>query len=106
LVLELSTSPAPTIFVGLGARGKPAETVADEAVEELARYLGAGPALVDAHSGDQIVLPLALAEGPSEYTVSEVTLHLLTNIAVIGRFLDRTIVCEGEQGQPGRVRIG
>ena len=41
----------------------------------------------------------------SEYTVAEVTLHLLTNVAVIRRFLDRDIVCEGEQGKPGRVRI-
>jgi RNA 3'-terminal phosphate cyclase (ATP) len=105
LVLRLSTTPAPTVFVGLGARGKPAETVADEAVEELLSYLAVPAALVDAHSADQIVLPLALAEGPSEYTTSQVTLHLTTNIAVIGRFLDRTIVCEGEIGQPGRVRI-
>jgi RNA 3'-terminal phosphate cyclase (ATP) len=105
LVLELNTSPAPTVFVGLGARGKPAETVADETVEEVMSYLAAGPALVDAHSADQIVLPLALAEGPSEYTVAAVTSHLLTNIAVIGRFLQREIICEGEEGQPGRVRI-
>ena len=33
------------------------------------RYLRAAPAAVDAHSADQLVLPLALAEGPSEYTV-------------------------------------
>jgi RNA 3'-terminal phosphate cyclase (ATP) len=105
LVLQLSTAPAPTVFVGLGARGRPAETVADEAVAEVTRYLAAGSALVDAHSADQIVLPLALAEGPSQYTAAEITLHLMTNIAVIGRFLERSIVHEGEQGQPGLVRI-
>jgi RNA 3'-terminal phosphate cyclase (ATP) len=105
LVLELNTTPAPTVFVGLGARGKPAETVADETVDEVISYLEAGPALVDCHSADQIVLPLALAEGPSEYTVAAVTSHLVTNIEVIGRFLERRIVCEGEEGQPGRVRI-
>jgi RNA 3'-terminal phosphate cyclase (ATP) len=105
LVLQLSTTPAPTVFVGLGARGKPAETVADEAVHELTRYITAGSALVDAHSTDQIVLPLALANGPSEYSAAEITSHLLTNVAVIRRFLDRTITCEGEAGMPGRVRI-
>jgi RNA 3'-terminal phosphate cyclase (ATP) len=105
LVLQLSTAPAPTVFVGLGARGKPAETVADEAVAEVLRYLAVPGALVDYHSADQIVLPLALAEGPSEYSTSEVTLHLTTNVAVIGRFVERTIVCEGEVGGPGRVRI-
>jgi RNA 3'-terminal phosphate cyclase (ATP) len=104
LTVELNTSP-PTLFFGLGARGKPAERVADEAVEQAAAYLDAAPAAVDAHSADQIVLPLALAEGPSEFRVTAVTSHLLTNIAVIRQFLDREIVCEGEEGQPGTVRI-
>jgi RNA 3'-terminal phosphate cyclase (ATP) len=103
--LELDTQPAPTSFFALGARGKPAEAVADEAADQVLAYLRADPALVDAHSGDQLLLPLALAEGPSEYSVAEVTQHILTNIAIIQRFVDRSIVCEGAEGQPGRVRI-
>ncbi|MGH7223493.1 MAG: RNA 3'-terminal phosphate cyclase, partial [Gemmataceae bacterium] len=99
------TTPVPTLFFGLGARGKPAERVADEAVDQAIAYLDAGDALVDAHSGDQMVLPLSLANGPSEYRVAEVTRHLTTNIAVIRRFLERDIVCEGEEGEPGVVRI-
>jgi RNA 3'-terminal phosphate cyclase (ATP) len=105
LVVVLDTEPVPTLFFGLGARGKPAERVADEAVDQVIAYLDAGPALVDAHSADQIVLPLALAEGPSEYKVAEVTRHLTTNIAVIRQFVEREIVCEGEEGEPGLVRI-
>lgn len=105
LVLQADGAEVPAVFVGLGERGKRAEAVADEAVQELLAYAEASPAAIDPHSGDQIVLPLALAEGPSEYTVSAVTLHLTTNIAVIGRFLDRSITCEGEMGQPGQVRI-
>jgi RNA 3'-terminal phosphate cyclase (ATP) len=105
LQVELDTAPVPTAFFALGARGKPAERVADEVVEQVAAYLRAGPAVVDLHSADQIVLPLALAEGPSAYSVAEVTLHLTTNIAVIGRFLDREIVCAGEEGGPGRVLV-
>src|SRR5262249_22041153 len=102
LALVLDTTPAPTLFFGLGERGKPAERVADDAVDQVFAYLGAGEApAVDAHSADQIVLSLALAKGPSEYTVAEVTLHLVTNVAVIRQFLDRDIVCEGEQGKPG-----
>ena len=80
--------------------------MADEAVDQAVAYLSAGGALVDAHSADQIVLPLALAEGPSEYRTAEVTPHLTTNIAVIRQFLDRDIVCEGKDGGPGRVRVG
>jgi RNA 3'-phosphate cyclase len=104
LALTVHTTPVPALFLGLGERGKPAEKVADEAVAEVNAYLAAAPAAVDPYSGDQILLPLALAQGASEYSVAEVTRHLLTNIAVIRRFLDREIVCEGEEGRPGVVR--
>jgi RNA 3'-terminal phosphate cyclase (ATP) len=105
LAVVLETTPVPVLFFGLGARGKPAERVADEAVDGALAYLDSGRAAVDPHSADQLVLPLALAEGSSEYDVSEVTTHLTTNIAAIRRFLDREVVCEGEVGGPGRVRI-
>jgi RNA 3'-terminal phosphate cyclase (ATP) len=105
LALVVNTDPVPALFFGLGARGKPAEAVADEAADQAIAYLRAAPAAVDAHSADQIVLPLALAEGPSEYTAAAMTEHLLTNVAVIRRFVEREIVCEGHLGQPGVVRI-
>src|SRR5437870_2678898 len=97
LTLTVDTQPAPTMFFGLGARGKRAERVADEAVDQVSDYLAASPAAVDPHSADQIVLPLALAEGPSAFTVTAVTSHLLTNIAVIQQFIEREITCEGEE---------
>jgi RNA 3'-terminal phosphate cyclase (ATP) len=106
LAIIVPTAPVPTLFFGLGARGKPAERVADEAVDQVLAFLRTGPAGIDPHSADQLVLPLALAEGPSEYPVAEVTPHLTTNIAVIRRFVERDIVCEGEEGGPGVVRIG
>jgi RNA 3'-terminal phosphate cyclase (ATP) len=105
LAVVLETTPVPALFFALGERGKRAERVADEAVDQALAYLKAAPAAVDPHSADQLVLPLALAEGPSEYTTAEVTSHLLTNVAVIRRFLDREITCEGEEGKPGVVRI-
>lgn len=105
LALVLDTTPAPTLFFGLGARGKPAERVADEAADQALAFLHRAPAAIDLHSADQLVLPLALAEGSSEFTVQEVTLHLRTNIEVIRRFVEREIICEGEEGKPGTVRI-
>jgi RNA 3'-terminal phosphate cyclase (ATP) len=105
VALTLDTEPVPTLFFSLGARGKPAEKVADEAVSQVFAYLEGGDAVVDLHSADQLVLPLALAEGSSEYRVAEVTQHLTTNIFVIGQFLDREILCEGDEGAPGRVLI-
>lgn len=94
----------PSTFVGLGERGKLAERVADDAVNELLAFEETGGA-VDLHSADQILLPLALASGPSEYTVGEVTDHLRTNIATVQAFLDRSIsVIEPNEGS-GRVMI-
>ncbi len=94
LGIVMQAGPVTSLFVGLGARGKPAETVAEEAVEEALAYWKAENAPVDAHSADQLVLPLALAEGSSELHIAEVTPHLLTNIDVIRRFLDRDISCD------------
>jgi RNA 3'-terminal phosphate cyclase (ATP) len=105
LAIVAETTPAPVLFFGLSARGKPAERVADEAVEQLLAFIRAAPAAVDSHSADQLVLPLALAEGPSEYTVAEVSQHLTTNIAVIRRFVDRDITYHGTEGQAGIVRV-
>jgi RNA 3'-terminal phosphate cyclase (ATP) len=97
---------APSTFVGLGKRGKPAEAVADEAVDELLAFEDVADGAIDPHSADQVLIPLALAPGTSRYTVSEVTEHLRTNVNTIRAFLDRTIeVEEPGQGRPGRVSI-
>jgi RNA 3'-terminal phosphate cyclase (ATP) len=97
----------PATFVGLGERGKPSEGVADEAVDQLLAFTAVECAAVDPHSGDQILLPLALAAGRSEFTVSEVTEHLRTNVETIRSFLDRKITIEEPESetQPGRVVI-
>lgn len=98
-------SPIPTFFYGLGERGKPAEVVADEAADQAIAYAESG-APVDEHSADQLILPLVFSDGASEFRVSNVTQHLLTNIDVVKRFVERDITCEGEEGSPGIVRIG
>ena len=97
----------PATFVGLGERGKPSEAVADEAVDQLLAFEAVGGAAVDPHSADQILLPLAFAPGRSEFSVSEVTEHLRTNVNTIAAFLDRTITVEEPEGEgrPGRVVI-
>jgi RNA 3'-terminal phosphate cyclase (ATP) len=87
----------PATFVGLGERGKPSEAVADDALAELLAHEAATGAL-DPHSADQVLLPLALAEGRSIFTVSDVTEHLRTNAATIRAFLDRPIRIDEEAG--------
>ena len=91
-------------FFGLGARGKPAEQVADEAVDQLQDYLGRDGAL-DPHAADQLILPLALAPGASCFTTTRVTDHLVTHIEVLRQFLDRRIELTGSPNEYGRVNI-
>lgn len=105
LAVELPTQPVPTLFFGLGERAKPAERVADEAVEQVADFVQTQPPGIDAHSADQLLLPLALAHEGSHFPVASITQHLLTNATVIGMFLDRKITCAGQEGQPGVVTI-
>ena len=104
LGITFDESPVPASFFGLGERGKPAEKVADEAADQAIAFAEAG-APIDEHSADQLVLPLALAADASEFRVQNISKHLTTNIAVIRMFIDREIICDGEEGLPGVVRI-
>jgi RNA 3'-phosphate cyclase len=97
-------APVPPLFFGLGERGKPAEAVADDAADEAIRFRDSG-CPVDEHSADQLLLPLAFSPDASEYRTANVTRHLTTNIATIGRFVDRTITLDAEVGRPGTVRV-
>lgn len=92
-------------FSSLGARGKRAEAVADEAVDDLIRYLDSGCA-IDEHLADQLIPFLALARGTSSFTTSRISRHLLTNIWVARHFLPVEIIVEGEEGLPGAVKLG
>jgi RNA 3'-terminal phosphate cyclase (ATP) len=105
LVLTVDVGRVPAVFVGLGARGKPAETVADEVVAEVLAFLDAGTQPVDPHSADQLLLPAVFAAGETTYETTEVTQHLLTNREVIRAFLDREVTITGEEGHPGRVQV-
>ncbi len=72
-------------FSALGRPGKPAEDVAEEAVAALLAHRAAGAAL-DAHLADQVLVPLALASGPSSFSAERASRHLETNAWVIERF--------------------
>lgn len=87
-------------FSALGARGKPAEKVADEVADQ---YLGfrnrrAG---VDRHLADQMVLYLTQARGTSTLVTAEITSHLLTNLWAIEQFLGPVFQVEGNLGESG-----
>ncbi len=88
----------------LGARGKRAETVGEEAASAFLDH-DATRAALDPHLADQIVPYLAMSGGESVFTTSRVTQHLLTNLWAVGLFRPFRYDVEGELGKPGRVRI-
>lgn len=87
-------------FSSLGARGKRAETVGEEAAREFMDYYRSG-ACLEPHLADQIVLYLSLARGTSSFTTSSITTHLRTNLWVIEKF----IPIEYDLDPSGRVTI-
>lgn len=72
-----------TLFV-VGEKRVSAEVVAAQLVKEVKRYRKPGGG--GEYLADQLVLPMALA-GAGEFTVAHPSCHLLTNIAVVERFL-------------------
>jgi RNA 3'-terminal phosphate cyclase (ATP) len=73
-------------FSALGARGKRAETVGDEAAASFLAFM-ASRAGLDVHLADQMVLYMALAQGCSSFVTADITRHLMTNMWVIEQFL-------------------
>jgi RNA 3'-phosphate cyclase len=102
LLAEFEFSQA--CYFALGAPGKPAERVADEAVDSLLEFMQTDGA-VDEYLVDQILLPLAFTREKASLRTSRITNHLLTNATVIMQFLSTRIEIEGAVGGPGWVRI-
>jgi RNA 3'-terminal phosphate cyclase (ATP) len=91
-------------FGALGAIGKRAEKVAEEACQEFLEFMQTNAA-IDPHLADQLIPHLALTDGQSSFSVSRISKHLLTNIWVVKQFLPTKIVVEGDEGKEGKVII-
>lgn len=104
LLLEAEFEAARWCACSLGARGKPAERVADEAIEAFLAFRATNAA-VDSFLADQLILPLALSHGTSELRGDRISQHLITNADVVRAFLPAAIEIQGTVGGPGFVRI-
>ncbi len=91
-------------FSALGKPGKPAEEVAEDAVWGLMAHRVSEAAL-DLHLADQILVPLALASGPSSFSAERITRHLQTNAWVIEQFGLARISTERGKGRSGLVTV-
>jgi len=91
-------------FSALGERGKSAERVAEEAVARLVAHRRSGAAL-DVHLADQVLLPAALAEAPSTFTVERVSAHLRANARVVELFERTSVEIDERADGTGRVVV-
>jgi len=89
-------------FSALGARGKPAERVADEACNALVDFLESD-GVIEQYLADQLVLPMALAKGESRFTTSQITRHLTTNIWLVQQFLPVQFEVNGAENESGEI---
>jgi RNA 3'-terminal phosphate cyclase (ATP) len=91
-------------YFSLGAKGKPAEQVADEVCEKIEDFLSTD-ATIDEYLADQLLLPLSFASGNSTFSTARITDHLVTNAEVIRKFLPANITISGKTGTPGNIII-
>ena len=102
LLAEFENSQA--CFFALGELGKPAQRVADEAVDALIGFVATDGA-IDPYLADQLLLPLSFASSSSQLRTSRVTNHLLTNACVINNFHPNCVLISGNYGEPGDIII-
>ena len=89
VTIEIESDELTEVVTAFGQRGVPAERVAASAADEAKRYLEADVP-VGEHLADQLMIPFALARGGSFLTLP-LSIHSLTNVETIGRFLDTRI---------------
>lgn len=103
VMIEVESQYVTEVFVGFGQRGVPAETVARTAADEAARYL-ASDVPVGEHLADQLLLPLALAQGGVFRTLTPSN-HARTNLETLKHFLDVETAVEAVEDGVWQVRV-
>ncbi|GMQ79478.1 MAG: RNA 3'-terminal phosphate cyclase [Anaerolineae bacterium] len=91
-------------FSSLGRPGLPAEEVANSAVADLLSFMENGAA-VDKFLADQILVPMALANGSSTFSTSLVSTHTVTNADLLRQWLNIDIEVKGVVGEPGQITV-
>ncbi|MFW6069974.1 MAG: RNA 3'-terminal phosphate cyclase [bacterium] len=92
-------------FGSLGRKGLPSDKVAEAAVADLLAFVDNEAAAVDDHLADQLLIPMALAQGHSTFTTHRLSPHTMTNAALLRRWLDTQITITGEVEGPGGAAV-
>lgn len=103
VIIELESDNATEVFIGFGEKGKPAEEVAEQAVQHARRYLASTVATGE-YLADQLLVPLAIAGGGS-FTTLPPSRHTTTNIDIIKKFLPAEIVTEPASNREWRITV-
>ena len=88
----------------MGSRGVRIEQVVRNAHESLMEWMRT-EATVDPHLADQLLLPAAMAEGTTSFTVNKITQRLITMAWVVKQFLPIHVTVLGREGEPGSVKV-
>ncbi len=91
-------------FSALGEPGKPAERVAEEAVEAFTTYWQTD-APVDKNLADQLMPFMALANGRSVIRTNAFSRHTFTNIWVVEQFLPVRFEVQGSLGEAATIAV-
>ena len=103
LMLSLQYENVTEVFTGFGEVSRPAEAVANYAVQQCQRYLK-NDAAAGEYLSDQLMLPLALAGGGS-FTSTGLSRHATTHIDLIQQFLNTRIETLAEDRGRHRVTV-
>lgn len=103
-LIAKSTNGAILGADSIGERGKPAEKVGEEAAIKLLDELKSNAPL-DSHLGDILIPFMAVAEPRSTISVSQITMHTLTNIHVAEQILNVKFQVQGKIGETGTVSV-
>ncbi|MDR2866760.1 MAG: RNA 3'-terminal phosphate cyclase [Methanomassiliicoccaceae archaeon] len=71
----------------LTTKGHPAKQAGEDVAKDLLKEMGSG-ATMDVHTADQLLPYMAMANGLSEFTVSRISRHLLSQMDTLETFLD------------------
>ena len=103
LTLEIQSRYLTEVFTGFGTKGVTAEAVADQAIQQVRRYLSSEVPVGECLA-DQLLLPLAMAGAGSFLTLAS-TRHTQTNAEVIARFLPVVISLQKAGRDQCRVEV-
>ncbi|MCL2143098.1 MAG: RNA 3'-terminal phosphate cyclase [Methanomassiliicoccaceae archaeon] len=71
----------------LTTKGHPAKQAGEDVAKDLLKEMSSG-ATMDIYTADQLLPYMAMANGPSEFTVSRISKHLLSQMDTLETFLD------------------